>query len=186
MKVGYARVSSNDQDLTVQIKELKKQGCKRIFQEKRSGWTREDRVELNRMIEFVRQEDTVICCKTDRIARNTIDALKIANELQAKRVGFVLLDLGEVDINSDVGRVIYTIMSTFAELERKRTRQRQAEGIERARAEGKHLGRKSILTDEFVRDIRRTMKRTGSAGDTAKLLSISKNTVYKAMKLSGR
>lgn len=186
MKVGYARVSSTDQDLTVQLKELKKQGCKRIFQEKKSGWNAEDRVELQRMLDFVRTEDVVVCTKTDRIARNTIDALKIANELQEKRVGFILLDLGDVDINSDVGRVIYTIMSTFAELERKRMKQRQAEGIAKAKAEGKHLGRKSMLTDEFIRDIRRTMKRTGSAGDTAKLLSISKNTVYKAMRISGK
>jgi DNA invertase Pin-like site-specific DNA recombinase len=79
--------------------------------------------------------------KVDRLARNTIDALQIADALVKKGAGLVFHDLGNVDINSDVGRVIYTTISAFAEMERKRILQRCNEGRERARAEGRHLDR---------------------------------------------
>lgn len=183
MKVGYARVSSSDQDLSLQIEQLKKEGCKRIFSEKKSGSNIKERLQLQYMLDFVRDGDIVVVTKTDRIARNTIHALELADNLKEKNVGFILMDLAGADINSDVGRFIYTVMSTFAEMERKRIRQRQREGIDRAKANGKVFGRKSILTDQMLTDIKRVLKKTGSARDTAARLNISKNTVYKAQRI---
>ncbi|MDN2480448.1 recombinase family protein [Vibrio agarivorans] len=140
MKIGYARVSSEEQSLEVQIEQLKQIECEKIFQEKVSARSA-DRPELNRLIEFAREGDVVYVTKVDRIARNTIDALEIADSLNVKGVGVVFQDLGDLDINSDVGRVIYTTISAFAEMERKRIMQRCNEGRQKAKAEGRHLGR---------------------------------------------
>ena len=140
MKIGYARVSTQEQNLNVQLEQLNAIGCEKIYQEQASGKS-SDREQLNNLLEFAREGDVIHVTKVDRIARNTIDALQIADKLAAKNAGLVFHDLGDLDINSDVGRVIYTTISAFAEMERKRILQRCNEGRERARAEGRHLGR---------------------------------------------
>ncbi|AUL98699.1 TPA: helix-turn-helix domain-containing protein [Vibrio vulnificus] len=140
MNLGYARVSTDEQNLAVQLSQLEQIGCEKIFQDKASGKSSE-REALNKLIDFAREGDVVHVTKVDRIARNTIDALIIADKLAAKGAGLVFHDLGDLDINSDVGRVIYTTISAFAEMERKRILQRCNEGRERARTEGRHLGR---------------------------------------------
>lgn len=140
MLIGYARVSSSDQSLDIQVEQLTQLGCEKIFQENASGISAA-RDQLNAMIEFSREGDTIHVMKVDRLARNTIDALQIADILAQKGAGLIFHDLGNVDINSDVGRVIYTTISAFAEMERKRILQRCNEGRERARQEGRHLGR---------------------------------------------
>ena len=110
MKLGYARVSTDDQNLDVQLSQLKQIGCEKIFQDKASGKSPE-REALNKLIDFAREGDVVHVTKVDRIARNTIDALQIADQLANKGAGLVFHDLGDLDINSDVGRVIYTTMN---------------------------------------------------------------------------
>lgn len=185
MIVGYARVSSSDQDLTIQIQQLEAYGCERIYSEKVSGKDAESRAELNKMIDFVREGDTMVVTKTDRIARNTLDALQIADKLAGKAVGFRLLDLGDIDINSDMGRVIYTVMSTFAELERKRIRQRQAEGIERAKAVGVKMGRPTVLTDEFIQKLPE-LRKQHTISELTKLLGVSNKTIYKGLQLASK
>ncbi len=91
------------------------------------------------LLDFARDGDVIHVTKVDRIARNTIDALQIADQLSVKGAGLVFHDLGNDDINSDVGRVIYTTISAFAEMEGKRILQRYNEGRERAKAEGRPL-----------------------------------------------
>lgn len=182
MIVGYARVSSSDQDLSIQLDQLKTQGCEKIFSEKVSGSNAEDRSELHRMLDYVREGDIVIVTKTDRIARNTRDALEIADSLAAKDVGFKLLDLGDMDINGELGRVIYTVMSTFAELELKRIRRRQREGIDRALANGKKLGRPNVLTPELTKQIKQMMLKLDNQSEIARALNISRTSVRKALR----
>jgi len=183
MKVGYARVSSEDQDLTIQVQQLKDQGCEKIFSEKSSGSGTESRTELHALLSFVREGDVVIVTKTDRIARNTLDALKIADDLAAKSVGLKLLDLGDMDINSDIGRVIYAVISAFAEMELKRIRKRQQEGIARAKANGKKLGRKTILTPHLIERVHSLYGKYGEKKRVADELGISRTIVYKALRL---
>ena len=92
--------------------------------------------------------------KVDRIARNTIDALGVADQLSARGAGLICHDLGDLDINSDVGRVIYTTIGAFAEMERSRILQRCNEGRERAKQQGKHLGRHPDLAlHDRIRDL---------------------------------
>ncbi|MDN3652752.1 recombinase family protein [Thalassotalea ponticola] len=179
MKIGYARVSSNDQDLQLQIDQLMRLGCDKVFAEKVSGKSL-NRPKLNELMSFAREGDTIIVTKTDRLARNTIDALNIAQQLKKAAIGLKLLDLGDIDINSDLGHVIFTVMSTFAELERKRINQRRQEGQDKARAEGKHLGR--YKNTELRARIEKLLKSGLSKHSIAKQLNCSRTTVYSVAK----
>ena len=178
MNLGYARVSTDEQNLDVQLSQLKQIGCEKIFQDKASGKSSE-REALNKLIDFAREGDVIHVTKVARIARNTIDALKIADQLAGKGAGLVFHDLGDLDINSDVGRVIYTTISAFAEMERKRILQRCKEGRERARAEGRHLGRfpnKTLHTR-----IQELFEHGMSKHAISKELRCSRTTVYKVL-----
>ncbi|MGR6841750.1 recombinase family protein [Aliivibrio wodanis] len=179
MLIGYARVSSKEQSVDIQIKQLQELGCDKIFQENASGKDSE-RTQLNAMINFSRDGDVIHVMKVDRLARNTIDALQIADQLSIKGAGLVFHDLGNIDINSDVGRVIYTTISAFAEMERKRILQRCNEGRERAKAEGRHLGRFPNKT------LHNRIKELASEGMNknaiSKELGCSRTTVYSVLK----
>ncbi|PST98685.1 resolvase/integrase Bin [Photobacterium gaetbulicola] len=178
MHIGYARVSSTDQTLDTQVEQLTHLGCEKLFCEQASGRDSE-RTELKALIEYAREGDTIHVMKVDRLARNTIDALQIADTLAAKGAGLVFHDLGNVDINSDVGRVIYTTISAFAEMERKRILQRCNEGRERARAEGKHLGR--FPDAELHGKILRLSEQGMNKHAISKQLGCSRTTVYKVL-----
>ncbi|UMM07076.1 recombinase family protein (plasmid) [Vibrio campbellii] len=178
MKLGYARVSSDDQNLNIQLSQLELLGCQKIFQEKASGKSAE-REALAKLIDFAREGDIVHVTKVDRIARNTIDALQIADQLSEKGAGLVFHDLGDLDINSDVGRVIYTTISAFAEMERKRILQRCNEGRERARSEGRHLGR---FPDKTLHSrIQELFEQGMNRHAISKELGCSRTTVYKVL-----
>jgi len=182
MKIGYARVSSDQQSLESQIEFLNKVGCEKIYTDQVSGKSSSNRIQLNEMINYVREGDIVHVTKVDRIARNTVDALKIADQFQAKDVGIIFHDLGEININSDVGRVIYTTISAFAEMERKRILNRCNEGRARAKANGKHLGRvkdeilHSKINELFIGGMNKNL--------IAKSLQCSRSTVYRALQVN--
>lgn len=179
MKIGYARVSTQDQTLDVQLKQLKVIGCQKIYQEQASG-KNSDREQLNQLLDFARDGDVIHVTKVDRIARNTIDALQIADLLAEKKAGLVFHDLGDLDINSDVGRVIYTTISAFAEMERKRILQRCNEGREQARLEGKHLGR--FPNQELHNSISELYEKGVNKHAISIQLKCSRTTVYKVLR----
>lgn len=180
MKIGYARVSSSEQNLEIQIQQLKSLGCEKIYHEKTSGKSA-DRSQLKLMLDFSREGDVIHVMKTDRIARSTIDALQIADKLTYKKVGLILHDLGDVDINSDIGRVIYTTISAFAEMERKRILQRCNDGRILAKAKGKHLGRHK--NDKLHQQIKEHFENGMNKNSIAKILGCSRTTVYRALTL---
>lgn len=182
MKIGYARVSTSDQLMDPQINILNKIGCEKIFAEHASGKTSATRSSLMDMINFARDGDSIYVTKVDRLARNTIDALKISDQLMEKNVGLVFLDLGGVDINSDVGRVIYTTISAFAEMERKRILQRCNEGRAIARDKNKHLGRRADL--ELHKNIKQHYKRGMNKNLISKTLNCSRTTVYRVLSIN--
>ncbi|MGJ8681192.1 recombinase family protein [Paraglaciecola sp.] len=182
MKIGYARVSTDEQVLDSQIQHLESIGCEKIFTEKQSGKTATDRCELNRLLEFCREGDEIHVTKVDRLARNTLDALQIADRLQSKQVGLYCHDLGDIDINSDIGRVIYSTISAFAEIERKRILQRCSEGRELAKQQGRHLGRHADqqLRENFRKIITDNPKIPKA--QLAKELGCSRTTIYQLIK----
>ncbi len=178
MKIGYARVSSDEQSLEVQIAQLTQLGCKKIFKEKISGKSAE-REDLNRLIEFAREGDVIHVCKVDRLARNTIGALQVADKLYEKGAGLVFHDLGDLDINSDVGRVNYTTISAFAEMERKRILQRCKEGRKIAKEQGKHLGR--FPDDQLHQNIKALYLEGKNKRRISIELNCSRTTVYRVL-----
>ncbi len=184
VQIGYARVSTEEQDYQCQVDALVVLGCSpdNIFAEKASGADKDGRPKLQEMIRFARQGDTVHAIKLDRLARNAKDALGIADSLQARGAGLVVHDIGDMDINSDVGRLIYTVLAAVAEMERKRIRERQRIGIDRAKAEGRQLGRGDALTPEQQREIRQLVDEGVPKAQLAKRFNVSRTTVYKALK----
>ena len=175
MIIGYSRVSTTDQSTALQTEQLTKLGCEKIYEDVESGKSAE-RKQLNEMIDFARTGDTIHVMKVDRLARNTIDALTIADKLKTKGVGLVFQDLSGVDLNSDVGRVIYTTISAFAEMERKRILQRCNEGRAKAKAEGRHMGRKK--NDEMHLKVKQLFSSGTPKAAIARELNISRQTVY--------
>ncbi|NQY35424.1 MAG: recombinase family protein [Alteromonadaceae bacterium] len=178
MKIGYARVSSTDQNLDVQIIQLQEIGCEKIFKESISGKSA-NRPELLSMMGFARAGDVIHITKTDRLARSTIDTLQIADKLNEQEVGLVLHDLGDININSDVGRVIYTTISAFAEMERKRILQRCNEGRALAKSKGKHLGR--FKNEKLHVQIKEYFSNGMNENVISKTLNCSRTTVYRVL-----
>lgn len=180
--IGYARVSTEDQDYTGQVEALKKLGVGgRIFAEKVSGADKDGRPELQRMLDHVRPGDVVHVTKLDRLARSAKDALEIADQLRSKQAGLVVHDLGNLDITSDVGRMVYTVLAAVAEMERNRIRERQREGIERAKAEGRYKGRPEALSKQQRAKAREMVAQRIPKARVAKELGISRTTLYKAL-----
>lgn len=153
MKIGYARVSSRGQSLELQHSRLQAAGCDKIFEEKRSGGKGTERPALVSTLEFVREGDTLVITKLDRLARSVIDLASIADTLARKGVGFVVLDQ-PIDTTTSTGRLIYNVLGAIAEFERELIVERRMDGIEDARKKGVKFGRKPKLTEEDKTKIR--------------------------------
>jgi len=148
MKIGYARVSTNTQDLDLQIQELKKAGCVKIFSESMSGKDN-NRTELLNMLNELREKDVVVVYKIDRIARSLKGLIEIVELLKNKDVDIVSLDLGDrVDTTSPMGKAFFQIAGVFAELERGMINSRTKAGIEKAKLAGVKFGRTKGSTNK--------------------------------------
>lgn len=145
MKFGYMRVSTIDQNLDRQEQQLKEAGCERIFFEKITGVKR-DRPELNRMLEFLRQGDTVVVTDLTRLSRSTKDLIEIAELISQKGVNLKSLKEAWLDTTTAHGKMLFTIFAGIAQFERDLTSERTKEGIKAAKKRGKHPGRPK--TDE--------------------------------------
>lgn len=148
MNIGYARVSTKDQNLDLQIEALKKAGCEKIYQEKISGATKE-RPELNNLLEHLREGDVVIVWKLDRLGRSIKNIIDLVLELNQKKVIIKGLTDG-VDTSTPNGRLFLNVMASLAEYERELIRERTNAGLSSARARGRTGGRPKGLKAETV------------------------------------
>ncbi|KAJ6634500.1 Transposon Tn917 resolvase, partial [Pseudolycoriella hygida] len=152
MKIGYARVSSNNQDLALQKEELLKAGCKKIYSESVSAKDN-NRTELIAMIESLRTDDIVVVYKIDRIARSLKGLIEIIELLNIKNVDLISLDSGDrVDTTSPMGKAFFQIAGVFAELERSMINSRTKAGIEKAKFNGVKFGRPFGSTNKKTAD----------------------------------
>lgn len=174
--VGYARVSTAGQSLEAQLTALK--GCERVFQEKASG-ANAQRVELERMLEFVRDGDQVVITKLCRLARNTRHLLEVVELLDTMKIGLTVLNLG-IDTSSPTGRLMLTMVGAVAAFERELLLERQAEGIAIAKQKGKYLGRKptALLKKAEVKELIATGI---TKPKIAEKLGISISSVYRCL-----
>lgn len=145
--VGYARVSTVGQSLEVQLDQLAAAKAEKIFQEKISGVKR-DRPQLAAMLEYVREGDTVVVCKLDRIARSTKHLLEIVDILEGKGVAFRVLNIN-LDTGTPTGKLMLTMLGAIATFEREMMLERQREGIARAKSEGRIKGRPATARDQL-------------------------------------
>lgn len=175
MKIGYARVSTQDQDTAAQTEALTSAGVGRIFEEKASGG-RFDRPELQRMLDHCRKGDVIVVWKLDRLSRSLRDLLTILERMDSIGVGFVSLTEA-IDTTTAAGRMMMQIVGAFAEFERSMIRERTHSGLERAKSNGVKLGRKPALTKE-QRGKALELLRAGDSGATvAKFFDVHPATI---------
>lgn len=182
MLVGYARVSTSDQvaGLEAQDRDLRATGCTKVFAEQVSSVAQRD--QLAAALEFVREGDTLLITRLDRLARSTSDLLSIIATLERKRIALRILDFGgsEVDTKSPSGRLIVTMFGAVAQFERELLLARQREGIAKAKAEGKYRGR--VPTARRKTPQIREMRASGlGASEIAAELQVSRSSVYRAL-----
>lgn len=179
--VGYARVSSAGQSLDVQLDKLKAYGCTRVFAEKRSGRQAESRPELQACLQFVREGDTLVISRLDRMARSILDLAKIADQLKKKGIALRVLDQS-IDSGTSEGRLMFSLLASFAEFENDIRAERQADGIAKAKERGVAFGRKRALTPEQCNRIRVLREEENfSVPQLAVRFNVGPATVYRAL-----
>ncbi len=187
MKFGYARVSTHEQILDLQIDALKAAGCERIYQEKASG-SKAERPELMRMLDQLRAGDTVIIWKLDRLGRSLAHLIKLVSDLEEQGVGLLSLN-DPIDTTTPQGRLVFRIFASLAEFERDVIRERTMAGVASARRRGRSLGRPKGLTKNAEQKARLAESlykdENFSVEQIARELHISKTTLYKYLRHRG-
>ena len=175
MLVGYARVSTEDQDLTIQLDGLAAAGCEKVFSEKRSG-TSTDRQALQACLEFVRDGDVLLVTRLDRFARSMADLHSMLSTLSGRGVGFRCVDQAGVDTTTSHGKLLLGILGSVAEFETGLRAERQREGIDRAKANGVYKGKRATIDAARVREM---LADGANPSTVAKALGISRQSVYR-------
>lgn len=179
--VGYARVSSSGQSLDIQQDKLGTFGCTRIFAEKRSGRQADSRPELQACLQFLRDGDTLVITKLDRMARSVLDLAKIAELLDKKGVGLRVLDQA-IDTSTSEGRLMFSLLGAFAQFENDIRAERQMDGIAKAKSKGTAFGRKRALNLEQVQRIKTLREQENfSVPQIAERFNVGVATVYRAL-----
>lgn len=178
MLVGYARVSSTGQDLTVQEEALRSAGCEQIYSEKKSGRQATDREALHDAMKAARAGDIIVVSRLDRFARSTQDLHNLLATLEAKGVGFRCLAQAGVDTTTPTGKLTLSILGAVAAFEADLRAERQAEGIARAKQEGRYRGRSATIDYDKVKSLH---GRGVSPSEIAGLLGIGRTSVYRAL-----
>ena len=179
MKVGYARTSTLEQEagFQAQLKRLKESGCEKVFKEQVSSVG--ERAQLQSALEFIREGDTLVVTKLDRLARSTGDLLRINEAVEEKGARLRILDL-DLDTSTATGKLLLTMVGAIAAFERDLMLERQREGIAAAKAAGKYKGRKATARAKAVEA--RALKKQGlGASEIARRLGIGRASVYRVL-----
>ena len=175
---GYARVSSEGQDLEIQVEVLKRAGCEIVRSEKVSGTSKEGRSELQNIMDFVRSGDTLVVTRIDRLARSVKDLQEIVYELRSKGVSLKATEQ-PIDTGTPAGKAFLDMLGVFAEFETSLRKERQMEGIAKAKVKGVYKGRKPSIDFDAVTELRD--KGLGATA-IAKELGIGRAIVYRLEK----
>jgi DNA invertase Pin-like site-specific DNA recombinase len=179
-KIGYARVSSFGQSLDVQLSKL--EDCDRVFQEKKSART-DQREQLSLCLDYVRDGDTLVITKLDRLARSTRDLLNIAKRLEDKKVELSVLDQ-QIDTSTASGKLLLNMLAVIAEFENDLRKDRQMQGINLAKSKGIKFGRKKALNAEEIQTLKSSRTKGATISDLMLKFDISKATAYRYLENS--
>lgn len=180
MKFGYARVSTTDQNLTLQLNALQKAGCERVFQEHISG-AKADRPELAKMLEMLRDGDEVVVWKLDRLGRSLQHLIDLVAQFDKRGVALASLN-DHIDTGTPAGKLVFRIFASLAEFEREVIRERTMAGLAAAKAQGRTGGKPKGLSEEAKKQARvaeSLHKEKYPIKEIARQLSLSRTTVYK-------
>ena len=177
MLIGYARVSTQDQNLDLQTEALTKAGCKKVFDDKVSG-RRAERLGLAKALEMLREGDTLVVWKLDRLGRSVKHLVELVGELHQQGVQFKSLT-DAIDTGTPSGRFFFHVMASLAEMERELTVERTRAGLEVARQLGRTGGRKRQMTDSKIESAKKLLANGVPPRDVAKNLGVSVSTLYR-------
>ena len=177
--VGYARVSTIGQSLDVQLSKLKAYGCDPIFSDKHTGTTA-DRPSLKECRNYLRKGDSLVITKMDRLARSTFHLTQISEELKVKGADLVVLDQN-IDTTTPTGKLLFNMLGSIAEFETEIRRERQIEGIEKAKEKGVQFGRKAKLSDIQVQEMRQKRAEGVLIKELQREFGLSKASVYRLL-----
>jgi DNA invertase Pin-like site-specific DNA recombinase len=181
MKIGYARVSTDEQTTDPQIDALTAHGCETIYSENASG-KNTDRHELENCLKALREGDTLTVWRLDRLGRNLADLVRIVNDLEAQGVGFASLT-ESIDTTTPAGTLVFHVFAALAEFERNLIRERTQAGLNAARARGKSGGRPSKLTGKNLTMAKTLMAdKANDVREIAKRFGVSRATLYRLTK----
>ena len=183
-KIGYARVSSTGQSLEIQLSKLTVYGCTepdgQIFQEKKSGTNANNRPQLQECLRHVRKGDTLVITKLDRLARSTLDLTQIAEDLKNRGIELVVIDQN-IDTSTPTGKLLFNMLASIAEFENDIRRERQSDGIAKAKDHGVKFGAKAKLSDQQLSEMK--LKRASGVlvKDIMSEFGLSKASVYRLL-----
>ncbi|WP_454632425.1 recombinase family protein [Bradyrhizobium cenepequi] len=179
--LGYARVSTTDQNLDIQLAALRAAGAEVIRSEKQSGTSREGRTELKTVLDFLRKGDTLLVTRIDRLARSIGDLQDIVRAVKAKGASLKATEQ-PIDTSTAAGKAFLDMLGVFAEFETNLRKERQLEGIAKAKAAGVYKGRPVSIDDAKVSEVRRLKDNGLGASEIAKTIGIGRASVYRALK----
>ncbi len=177
MLIGYARVSTQDQDLDLQIDALTKAGCTKVFDDKLSG-SRAERPGLTQALTMLREGDTLVVWKLDRLGRSVKNLIDLVGGLRQQSVQFKSLT-DAIDTGTQSGRFFFQVMASLAEMERELTAERTRVGLEVARQLGRKGGRKRQMTDSKIESAKQLLANGIPPRDVAENLGVSVPTLYR-------
>jgi len=180
--VGYARVSTTDQDYDLQIEALKKSGCNKIFAEKKSGTSTQSRTQLEECLNYLREDDTLVVTRIDRLARSLRDLQNLVHDLKDKGIELKATEQ-PIDTSTAAGKAFLDMLGVFAEFETNLRKERQLDGIEKAKAEGKYKGRKPTAQAKAKR-VKDLIKQGMTRQAVATELDIGIASVYRILSKS--
>lgn len=176
-RIGYARISTANQDLDIQVDSLTTAGCEIIRSETGSGASRDGRTELDTVLEFLRTGDELVVHRLDRLGRSTRDVLNLVHELDTRGASLRILE-PDITTKGEMGRMVITVLGMVADMELKFIKDRQRAGIEAAKNKGSYKGRHKSIDDA---EINRRIADGNTKAQIARDLGISRMTVYRAM-----
>lgn len=182
-RIGYARVSTRDQNLDLQLDALKKAGCDKIYEDTISGTTSQ-RPGLDKALDTLRDGDTLVVWKLDRLGRSVKDLLDFAGGLNNLGVGFVSLT-DAIDTTTASGRFFFNVMASLAQMERELMVERTQAGLLAAREQGRVGGRKRIMTEAKIRSARKLLNQGTPPREVATSLGVSVPTLYRWVPAAG-
>ena len=183
MKLGYARVSTEDQSLELQRPRLRGAGCEKLFEEKISGAKR-NRPQLEKLLSEIRAKDVLIVTRLDRLARSTAELLAIAERLLENDAGLQSLDEPWADTASPSGRMILTVFAGIAEFERSLIRQRTRDGVVDARKRGVAFGRPPKMRPDQQKLVHELLNQGRSISEIARTFNVHPATIYRCREAS--